>query len=169
PLRAFGPPLADSIKAVPFLEAVTEEEPAPFPNCAKDGFFPPMSNDAIGAICAHLEKAPPLFQMGIFDMHGAACAGDHAFPLRRPALDAWTWGFWRSDAERDRTVAWVDALWAGIGKFTDRAYVNGLEADEGERRIRAAYGANYDRLSAIKRRYDPTNFFHMNQNIKPAA
>lgn len=47
------------------------------------------------------------------------------------------------------------------------AYVNFM-MDEGEDRIRATYGKNYDRLARIKKRYDPTNFVHMNQNIKPA-
>ena len=49
-----------------------------------------------------------------------------------------------------------------------RVYVNYLE-DEGEARVRAAYGPNYDRLAQIKRKYDPANFFRLNQNIKPAA
>ena len=40
--------------------------------------------------------------------------------------------------------------------------------EEGDDRIRATYGKNYDRLAKVKKRYDPTNFFHVNQNIKPA-
>ena len=47
-------------------------------------------------------------------------------------------------------------------------YSNYLQ-DEGEGRVRAAYGANYERLVALKKKYDPTNFFRMNQNIKPMA
>jgi FAD/FMN-containing dehydrogenase len=51
----------------------------------------------------------------------------------------------------------------------DGAYVNFL-ADEGEARVRAAYpGPTWDRLAAIKRRYDPTNLFRLNQNIPPGA
>ena len=51
---------------------------------------------------------------------------------------------------------------------TGGVYVNNL-GDEGEDRVRAAYGSNYDRLVALKTRYDPTNFFRLNQNIKPTA
>jgi FAD/FMN-containing dehydrogenase len=105
PLRSFGHPVSDSIKAVPFLEAATDAEPAALPNCCRDGFFSPLSDAAIDAFCHHLEGPHPIYQTGIFDMHGAACRGDYAFPLRRPALDFWTWGFWRSDSERDRVGA----------------------------------------------------------------
>jgi FAD/FMN-containing dehydrogenase len=50
-------------------------------------------------------------------------------------------------------------------------YINALEdaLDEGEGRVREAYGPNYDRLAALKNKYDPTNFFTANQNVKPAA
>jgi hypothetical protein len=47
-------------------------------------------------------------------------------------------------------------------------YVNYL-GDEGDARVRAAYGPNYERLVALKKKYDPTNFFHLNQNIKPTT
>jgi len=46
-------------------------------------------------------------------------------------------------------------------------YVNMLDRDEGEQHVQEAYGANYERLVALKNKYDPTNFFRLNQNIKP--
>jgi FAD/FMN-containing dehydrogenase len=49
------------------------------------------------------------------------------------------------------------------------AYPNFMMDDEGEARVRAAYGPNYDRLAAVKKRYDPTNLFRVNQNIRPAG
>jgi FAD/FMN-containing dehydrogenase len=64
--------------------------------------------------------------------------------------------------------AWVDRLAAALGDGDARAYVNFL-GDEGQARIREAYpGPTWDRLAAIKARYDPTNLFHLNQNIPPA-
>ncbi len=52
---------------------------------------------------------------------------------------------------------------------TGGVYMNFLSADEGEERVRAAYGVNYDCLVALKNKYDPTNLFRMNQNIKPTV
>ena len=72
------------------------------------------------------------------------------------------------DAEsRPRHADWVEGLHAALREDGGSAYVN-LLADEGEARIREAYpGSTWDRLAAVKARYDPTNLFHLNQNIPP--
>jgi hypothetical protein len=70
--------------------------------------------------------------------------------------------------DRARRRLWVDELAGHLYDGDDGAYVNFLQA-EGEARVRTAYpGATWDRLAAIKRRYDPTNLFHLNQNVAPA-
>jgi FAD/FMN-containing dehydrogenase len=67
------------------------------------------------------------------------------------------------DAERE----WAKNAWSGLEPFHTSVYVNHL-MEEGEERIRQAYGTKkYDRLKALKRRYDPDNLFRLNQNIKP--
>ena len=64
--------------------------------------------------------------------------------------------------------AWAKRYWEAVHPHTQGgAYVNFM-MEEGEDRIRATYGENYERLSAVKRRYDPDNFFRVNQNIPPA-
>jgi FAD/FMN-containing dehydrogenase len=64
-------------------------------------------------------------------------------------------------------MAWTRAFWDAMQPFMAAGtYVNYLE-DEGDPRARAAYGPGYDRLVALKDRYDPTNFFRQNHNIKP--
>jgi FAD/FMN-containing dehydrogenase len=67
-------------------------------------------------------------------------------------------------------IAWARQCWEELRPFTERAvYVNALEdaAEEGDLRVREAYGTNYDRLAALKQKYDPTNLFCLNSNIKP--
>ena len=73
-----------------------------------------------------------------------------------------------SEADRVEKLAWAEEFASAIRQSDDGVYVNFL-ADEGEARIRAAYpGGTYERLAEIKRRYDPDNLFHLNQNIPPA-
>ena len=69
-------------------------------------------------------------------------------------------------------IRWTRELAEVMRPFTtDSDYVNeiGLETDEGAERIKAAYGANYERLVALKNKYDPTNLLRHNQNIRPTA
>ena len=64
---------------------------------------------------------------------------------------------------------WARELWSAVRPHsTGGVYANNL-GDEGEERVRDAYGENYARLVALKNKYDPTNFFRLNQNIKPTA
>jgi FAD/FMN-containing dehydrogenase len=79
---------------------------------------------------------------------------------------------WLDPAVDDVNVRWTRELAEVMRPFTTGSdYVNqiGLETDEGSERIKAAYGANYERLVAVKNKYDPTNLFRHNQNIKPTV
>ncbi len=168
PLCSFGRPLAQSSKVVPFIQGVSEEEPPVLTNYEKSWNYPALSDQLIDALNDHLANTPSIFQIGFFDIRGAACRSETAYPVRRPGVSSWIWGFWRSATERKATVDWVDQTWSATTKYSDGVYVNDLDADESEARIRSAYGANYARLVALKNKYDPTNFFRMNQNIRPA-
>jgi FAD/FMN-containing dehydrogenase len=65
---------------------------------------------------------------------------------------------------------WGRQYWEAVHPFNlEGAYVNFMMSDEGPSRVQATYGANYERLAAVKRRYDPENLFRVNQNIPPAA
>ena len=80
-------------------------------------------------------------------------------------------GAWEDPTDDEMNRAWARDTWHAMRPFaSDRVYVNylGTEADEGESRVEAAYGpGKFNKLVALKRRYDPTNFFRMNQNIRP--
>ena len=78
-------------------------------------------------------------------------------------------GRWASSASDESGIAWARELFKAAAPFsTGSVYVNFLASDD-EGRVRAAYGANYERLVALKNRYDPTNLFRVNQNIQPTS
>jgi len=84
----------------------------------------------------------------------------------RPALIA---RCWTDPVDNERNIAWTRELFAIWEPHLARAaYVNDL-GDEGDDRGRSAYGDNYARLATLKAKYDPTNCFRLNQNIKPLA
>ncbi len=71
----------------------------------------------------------------------------------------------------DRIIKWTKDFWQALHPFAAKgggAYVNFM-MDEGQERVKATYGDNYERLVAIKNKYDPTNLFRVNQNIKPSG
>jgi hypothetical protein len=103
--------------------------------------------------------------------HGPWCSEPHdnAFGFRRTGFEYWVHTYWKKAHERRRALEWVEQFFAAIVPMsTGAVYVNGLE-NEDDIRVRAAYGDHYDRLSQLKRKFDPDNFFRVNQNIRPAA
>jgi FAD/FMN-containing dehydrogenase len=80
---------------------------------------------------------------------------------------AWITTICDDPADDARLIRWARGFWEGLKPYADRAvYVNALEdaLEEGERPVREAYGANYERLRALKRKYDPSNLFNQNSN-----
>lgn len=129
------------------------------------------------AIEAHLEQAAAtpseLSLMHLYPIDGAA---------RRVGADETAWGArdanWSMviagidpDPQKAGTITrWTKAYWEAVHPFNlSGGYVNFMMDDEGDARVRATYGDNYDRLAALKKKYDPANLFRVNQNIRPAA
>jgi FAD/FMN-containing dehydrogenase len=78
------------------------------------------------------------------------------------------YSLWTDPAENRPNIAWVRQLWDAIQPHVPGGvYVNELGDDEGDDRVRQAYGVNYARLARIKRQYDPRNLFNLNANIRP--
>ncbi|MER8637893.1 MULTISPECIES: BBE domain-containing protein [unclassified Mesorhizobium] len=76
---------------------------------------------------------------------------------------------WDYPSDDETHIRWARDLWDAMRPFsTGGVYANNL-GEEGTDRVLAAYGENYPRLAALKNKYDPTNFFRLNQNIKPAT
>ena len=93
---------------------------------------------------------------------------DTAIPHRTEGYNFLVLGQWTSPTDTERCTAWTRAAFGAMTPFmASGRYVNYLGDDEAGDPVAAAYGPNYKRLQQIKAKYDPDNFFHMNQNIKP--
>jgi FAD/FMN-containing dehydrogenase len=139
----------------------------------KSSFVTDFTDDAIDVLLHFAaEKPSAASAIGMQQLHGAAARvapEATAFPHRRSQSELLVLAVWADPAETERNVAWARAFFEAMQPFAARGvYVNDLGEEEGDR-VRAAYGANYDRLAAIKAAYDPTNIFRSNQNIRPAA
>jgi len=114
----------------------------------------------------------PMSMVGFFHVHGAATRVDPnetAFGLRDDQWDYDVISQWNDPGESAGHIQWTREFWAAVEPFaTGEVYVNHLDAEEGTR-IKAAYSQNYERLVALKNKYDPTNLFRLNQNIKPTV
>jgi FAD/FMN-containing dehydrogenase len=90
-----------------------------------------------------------------------------AFPHREPGFNLAIAGVWPDPAGDDENIAWVKETFDAVSPYmADSVYVNYLGDGEADR-VRAAYGPCWERLVEVKRRYDPGNVFHLNQNITP--
>jgi FAD/FMN-containing dehydrogenase len=78
-------------------------------------------------------------------------------------------GMWEDPADNDANIAWVRGYHAALAPWSaEGGYVNFMDGDDGDR-VRDNFAANFERLAAVKARYDPDNVFHVNHNIVPAA
>jgi FAD/FMN-containing dehydrogenase len=174
PLRAFGPPSAALLHPLPYamLQGMFDEgSPAGLQNYWKSHYLTGLSDATIETLaqCA-TQRLSPLSQMHIHHLGGAMSripANATAFPYRDGQFVLNVIGMWPDPAENQEQIQWVRDSWQALTPFaTGGAYLNFM-GEEGADRVRAAYGANYDRLEEVKRRYDPDNFFRLNQNIPP--
>ena len=136
----------------------------------KSGFFDELPPDAIAAIAAANDRKPtPISLELFFHQHGAATrvAPDAtAFPHRDVSFDFDAIAQWTEPEHAADGIAWARDLWQELAPFSDGVYVNHLDADD-RARIASAYGPNYERLVSLKQKYDPDNFFRLNNNIPP--
>ncbi|HET6242389.1 MAG TPA: BBE domain-containing protein, partial [Arthrobacter sp.] len=139
----------------------------------KSSFFTDFTDGAVDVLLHFAAGIPsPMSGIGMQQLHGVAARVDPAataFPHRRSQSELLILAQWPDPAETERNVGWARAFFEAMQPFAARGvYVNDL-GEEGADRVKAAYGANYDRLAAVKATYDPTNLFRSNQNIRPTA
>jgi FAD/FMN-containing dehydrogenase len=174
PMREFGDAVADVCFAKPFVVHQAMFDPAFVPGrwyYFKSCDVPALTDEIIDVTVEHsLRISSPLTSFPIWQMGGAVArvAEDETAFNGRNAGFTYNIGASTATAEGfDEEREWVRTLWSALEPHFTSVYVNFL-MDEGENRVRQAYGtAKYDRLKALKREYDPDNFFRNNQNISP--
>jgi FAD/FMN-containing dehydrogenase len=175
PLRAFGPPLEDLIAPVAYTALQASADPL-FARGRryywKAHFLKGLSDAAIDALTDGYARSTSPLSLAVLQQVGGAIArvsaDATAYANRDAAYDCFPAAIWENPAEDERHIAWARAFWEAMRPFSSGGvYANSL-GEEGEERVRAAYGANYARLAAVKAKYDPDNLFRLNQNIKPA-
>ena len=174
PLQTFGSPIVDSIGPKPYAQFQTIYDagvPHGHYRYWKSDYLTGLSDEVIDTVFAHASHiSSPLTTVLIFQLSGAVARvaeGATAAAHRDAAYVLNIATSWDDLHNTDKHVQWTRDFWAALPQQAKRGvYVNFLSADEGEGRVRVAYGANYKRLVALKNSYDPTNLFHLNQNIK---
>jgi hypothetical protein len=180
PLREFGTPLADISQPMPYTVVQS----------AFDGFFPrqqwqsywkstflkELSDDAIDLIAEKARERPSPLSMMVTFLWGGAInnvgSEDTAFTERSAPWLVSVDGNWADPSENDDNVGWVRDTWSAISKFgTGSVYLNftGISDEGADVGVDSAHGKNLRRLSEIKAKYDPDNFFRLNNNITPAG
>jgi FAD/FMN-containing dehydrogenase len=177
PLRSFGTPIADVIRPQPYLEMQSLFDPMNPPGRRyynKAHNISKVGAGAIDSILHQMTTAPTaLSGIALQQLHGAAArvpVSDTAFPHRYDHHVMWINPMSDDAADDAAMIQWGRDTWESLKPYVDKAvYVNALEdiLEEGERPVREAYGANYERLRALKRTYDPSNLFRQNSNINP--
>jgi FAD/FMN-containing dehydrogenase len=166
PLRSFAKATSDDIRSVPAHLGLVDEEPESLSYFEGDAALPRLSDDAIDVLAEAIKGAPSLYALEIFPFGGKIIRGSSAYPFRFSFFEVDYTAFWREENDRPAAARWVERLRGAMGPFSRGGYVNSLGNPD---MAHAAFGDNYDRLLSIKNKYDPTNFFRMNQNIKPTV
>ncbi|MFT5223918.1 MAG: FAD/FMN-containing dehydrogenase, partial [Glaciecola sp.] len=175
-LRDVGTPVAEHVGRMPYPALNSAFDgllPAGLQHYWKAAFLTELSD---GAIAAHLEHGPKVpaveSTMHMYPIDGAVhdVAGDAtAFAYREANFAPVIAGMWPDPADNEANIRWVRDYHQALEPHSSAGgYVNFMAEDD-QSRIVVNYGANYDRLAAIKRAYDPGNLLHLNQNITPAA
>jgi FAD/FMN-containing dehydrogenase len=176
PLKEFGPPMADMIQPMPYIKAqslIDESFPRGRYNYWKSNLLRELSDDAIDTVVDGFRGVTSPYSSVLIEQLGGAVSRvgkeETAFNHRAWPYDLVIMPMWTDPAESPKHIGWADEVWRAMQPFSSGGvYVNYL-GNEGEERVKAAYGTSYERLVTLKNRYDPMNLFCCNQNIKPTV
>jgi FAD/FMN-containing dehydrogenase len=174
PLKAFGSPVLDLCIPKPFVMHQRTFDPSFRHGCwyyVRSCDVAELNDEIIDIIAAYGSQiGSPISSLALWQMGGAVARvgqNETAFNGRQAGFTFNINGNAESAAGFEAERGWARAYWSALAPYHTSVYVNFL-MEEGEGRIRQAYGdEKYDRLKALKRKYDPTNLFRLNQNIAP--
>jgi FAD/FMN-containing dehydrogenase len=175
PLRRLGTPIADAVRPVPYLALQSMLDggaPHGMHYYWKSHRLPVLSDEVIDVLVARVEGiTSPFSQIGGWAVGGAVSRADPgatAVGEREVGFEVNVTAAWSPrEPDGSRHTAWVRDGWEALRPHSVGVYANFL-SDEDATGVRAAYGERLGRLTALKDRYDPTNFFRMNANIPPS-
>jgi FAD/FMN-containing dehydrogenase len=175
PLRKLGKPLKDSIKPVDYVQlqrSGDRTDPRNEGQYLKSGFIDDFPPGLVTALMDGFQPDPGRSTTVFFQHSGGAIgrvAPDAtAFPHRRSKLNMFAVVTWPMDSDAAPHIAYVKDYWARLQPFTDGYYTNEV-AFEPQRQVDENYQGNIGRLTELKNKYDPTNLFRLNANVKPTA
>jgi FAD/FMN-containing dehydrogenase len=174
PFRALAEPIADMVRPMPYPEIYPPEEGDYHPTAVGRTMFVDKIDREVGEmIVEYLLASDAVMRVAQLRVLGGAMARvpaeATAFAHRSSPIMVNVAAFYEGPEDLARREAWVTDFAAALRQREDGAYV-GFLGEEGEGRVREAYpGATWERLAGIKGRYDPTNVFRLNQNIRPSA
>jgi FAD/FMN-containing dehydrogenase len=174
PLRTFASPLFDAIQLMPYpvMQKLADEfNPDNAHNYWRSTFLKKLSDEAIDLIIDYGNRAESPLANTIIQLYSGAmsrvgCA-DTAFAHRQAEYNVMIETTWIDSAESNKHIAWARAFSEALKPYSSNAYLLNYLGDEGPDVVRRAFGSNYARLAELKAKYDPTNFFSLNQNIEP--
>lgn len=174
PLRSLGPAAVDTLRPQSYVELQQAVDPMNPPgrlSYVKSDFLGPLTTQAFEVLAqAHASATSPCNQILLHQLGGAIArvpAEATAFVNRGASWLLTVVASWEDPAEDPEPhVAWARGLWSAMRPWAQGTYVNHL-GDEGEERVREAYGAAYGRLAELKEVWDPDDVFRMNQHVAP--
>ena len=175
PLREFGNPIADVIGPHPFVGFQAAFDPLLTPgqrNYWKSHDFLELSDELLDTLIDYADKLPdPQSEIFIAQMGGATnkvSPDATAYRHRDTEFIMNVHGRWSDAVDDERCIEWCRHLFRSTTQFaTGGVYVNFMTEEE-DQRVEEAYGESYQRLVELKKKYDPTNLFRLNQNISPS-
>lgn len=175
PIRGFGDLVGEHIGPQPYVQWQQAFDPLLTPgarNYWKSHYFTELSDEALDTMISYAGKLPsPHTEIFIGLLSGAAnrVASDAmAYPHRQVKYVMNVHGRWEQASEDQKCINWSREFFNASAPYADGGVYSNFMTDDETTRIASAYGSNFDRLAQIKKKYDPENLFHLNQNIKPA-